>query len=257
MKIADAHAHLDLLADAGRAIEDALCQGVEMVLGVSMGFSSVRFTLSLSERYPGVVLPAVGLHPWHIDREDPGKALEEVSGALGRAAAMGEIGLDYGIRTRKSLQKEIFRKQLGMAVDRGLPVVLHCRHSHGTTLELLREYGVRRAVFHWYSGPLDVLERLLGDGYLISVTPAVETSPKHREAVRVTPLERLLLETDSPVSYQGKEAAPADVVRVCCEVARLKEVSPEEVAGRTSQTFREFLGLPAGEIREGKPGPET
>lgn len=254
MQIADAHAHLDLLADADRAIEDARCQGVEMVLGVSMGFSSIRFTLALSERYPGVVLPAVGLHPWHIDREDPGKALEEVSGTLARAAAMGEIGLDYGIRTRKSLQKEIFRKQLEMAVGQNLPVVLHCRHSHGTTLELLREYRVRRAVFHWYSGPLDVLESLLAEGYLISVTPAVEASPKHREAVRVTPLEQLLLETDSPVSYQGKEAAPADVVRVCCEVARLKDLSPEEVAARTSRTFRAFLGLAPDGITEGKAG---
>lgn len=255
MKVCDAHAHLDLLEDADRAIEDALSQGVERVLGVSMGLSSIRFTLDLSNRYPGIVLPAVGLHPWNIDREDPGRALEEAVAALDCAAAIGEIGLDYGIRTRKPLQKEVFRKQLAMAVEHDLPVVLHCRHSHGATLELLREYRVRRAVFHWYSGPLDVLDRLLAEGYLISVTPAVESSPKHRDAVLATPLDRLLLETDSPVSYRGRESAPADVVRVCREVALLKQVAPEEVATVTSHTFRDFfeLGSDGGRWDKGRP----
>lgn len=241
MKLADAHVHLDLLAEVDRALAEARSAGVETVVGVSMGFSSICATLDLAERYPGFVLPAVGLHPWQIDREDSEKALEKVARSLDRAVAVGEIGLDYAIRTRKPVQKEAFRRQLGMAAERGLPVVVHCRHSHASTLELLKEFRIRRAVFHWYSGPLDVLEALLAEGYLISVTPAVETSPKHRQAVQATPLDRLLLETDSPVTYQGSEAAPADVVRVCREVARLKHVDPEEAALRTTQTLRDFL----------------
>jgi len=246
MKLADAHVHLDLLSRVDQALEEARSTGVEMVVGVSMGLSSICVTLELAERYPGFVLPAVGLHPWQIEREDSEKALEKVANCLDRAVAIGEIGLDYGIRTRKAVQKEVFRRQLGMAAERGLPVVVHCRHSHARTLELLKEYRIKRAVFHWYSGPRDVLEALLAEGYLISVTPAVETSPKHREAVQATPLDRLLLETDSPVAYQGREAAPADVVRVCREVARLKEVDPEEAALRTTQALRAFL-LPAQE----------
>lgn len=241
MKVADAHVHLDLLAEVDRALEEARSAGVETVVGVSMGVSSICVTLELAERYPGFVLPAIGLHPWQIDREDTEKALEKVASSLDRAVAIGEIGLDYGIRTRKQVQKEVFRRQLGMAAEQGLPVVVHCRHSHAGTLELLKEFRIRRAVFHWYSGPLDVLEALLAEGYLISVTPAVETSPKHREAVAATPLDKLLLETDSPVAYQGREAAPADVVRVCREVSRLKHVDPEEAALRTSQTLRYFL----------------
>jgi TatD DNase family protein len=253
MNVADAHVHLDLLPDAPRALEEARSRGVEKVLCVSMGLSSIQFTLEMSGLYTGYVLPAIGLHPWQIDREDVGRALEEMAASLDRTLAIGEIGLDYGIRTRKSVQKEVLQRQLEMAAERDLPVVLHCRHSHARTLDLLREFGIRRAVFHWYSGPLDVLETLLAEGYLISVTPAVESSPKHRDAVRAAPLDRILLETDSPVLYQGKEATPADVVRVCFEVARLKQVEPEELATRTNQTFREFLRLPPDGSGQGKP----
>jgi len=240
--LVDAHVHLDLLADAHEAIGAAKRAGVEVVLGVSMGLGSMQRTLELAREFPGFVLPALGLHPWQIETEDVSRVLERIEATVGSAVAIGEIGLDYGIKARKQLQKEVLRRQLGIAAVRDLPVILHCRYSHSATLEIVREMNIRRAVFHWYSGPPEILESLLQQGYFISATPALEYSQRHQEAIRATPMERILLETDSPVRYQDRESSPSDVVRVCELVARLKGTEVTEVARETTSNFSCFLG---------------
>ena len=90
---------------------------------------------------------------------------------------------------------------------------------------------------------MEVLKNLLLQGYSISATPALAYSPKHQEAVAVTPLKQILLETDSPVRYQGVEARPAQVVQSLAEVARIKRMDPEEVVSRTNQNARDFFGI--------------
>jgi TatD DNase family protein len=107
---------------------------------------------------------------------------------------------------------------------------------------MVEETGVPRAVFHWYSGPLELLDTIVDRGYFISATPALAYSRMHQEAIRRAPLENILLETDCPVTYQGQEATPSDVVRVCEQVASLKDCSCEEVAGQTTENVKRFLG---------------
>ncbi len=107
---------------------------------------------------------------------------------------------------------------------------------------MVREAGVRRAVFHWYSGPMDVLRDLVDQGYLISATPAVRYSPNHKLAVVETPLENLVLETDCPVEYLGKKSRPMDVIEVCREVASLKGVPCRRVAEVTTGNVLRLLG---------------
>jgi TatD DNase family protein len=95
---------------------------------------------------------------------------------------------------------------------------------------MTKEAGNERTVFHWYSGPVDVLERILESGYFISATPALAYSPPHQEAMKVAPIERILIETDCPVEYQGKRSEPADLVITIRELSRIKNLPPEEVA---------------------------
>lgn len=240
--LVDAHVHLDLLDQAEEEIRRARSLGVFAVIGVSMGVDSMAATMRLRERLPDVVLPALGLHPWQIEREDVERALGEVEERLGEAVAVGEIGLDYKIKTRKPLQRELFSRQLELASRRGLPVIVHCRYSHKRAVQLVEEADVPRAVYHWYTGPPELIDRIAARGDFISATPALAYSKMHQQAVLRAPLENILLETDSPVAYEGEEATPSSVVRVCAQVASLKGCSGEEVAGQTTENVKRFLG---------------
>jgi TatD DNase family protein len=151
-----------------------------------------------------------------------------------RCLALGEIGLDYKVKVKKDLQWRVFGELLGIASENDKPVIIHCRYSHKKALEMLIEKRIERAVFHWYSGAIDLLDEILKRGYYISATPALSYSPPHQEAIRKAPLEKILLETDTPVSYQGKKARPKDVWITLREVARLKEVDLLTVADQTT-----------------------
>ena len=240
--VVDAHAHLDLLDPAPEEIRRAVSLGVNAVIGVSMGAESMDRKMLLMEEFPDIVLPAFGLHPWQIDKEDVGETLGRLEENVKHGVAIGEIGLDYRIKTKKILQKEVFQKQLHLAKEKALPVIVHCRYSHERALQLVKEMGVPQAVFHWYSGPLELIDAIVDRGYFISATPALAYSQMHLEAIRSAPLENILLETDCPVAYQGEEATPSDVIRVCELVASLKGCSFEEVAGQTTQNVERFLG---------------
>jgi TatD DNase family protein len=97
-------------------------------------------------------------------------------------------------------------------------------------------------VHHWYTGPLELIDAIVDRGDFISATPALAYSRMHQEAIRSAPLENILLETDGPVAYEGEEATPSTVVRVCEQVASLKGCSAAEVAGQTTENVKRFLG---------------
>jgi TatD DNase family protein len=102
---------------------------------------------------------------------------------------------------------------------------------------------IQKAIFHWFSGPIEVLAKVLGHGYFISATPAAAYSEKHQRAIARTPLENLLLETDSPVEYEGKAAEPADVCKTLEAVAKIKGAKREEVAEITTRNALVFFDL--------------
>jgi len=105
------------------------------------------------------------------------------------------------------------------------------------------EAGLKKAVFHWYSGPMEVLTRIIEKGYLISATPALVYSSRHRKAIRRMPMGGLLLETDAPQAYRGVESEPKDLLTSLFAVADLKGMEPEEVANWTTQNARELFEL--------------
>ncbi len=111
-------------------------------------------------------------------------------------------------------------------------------------MKIVKGRGIVQAVFHWYCGPFDTLEEITRSGYFISATPALRYSPAHQEAIRQTRLEFILLETDSPVNYQGLEARPKDVRISLEEVSRLKGLSVEEVSEQTTRNACRLFGIP-------------
>ena len=228
----DTHAHMEGYENPTETLDRAFAAGVDAVVAVGMNASSSLEALELANRDPRV-WPAVGLHPWEVKPKTWKREVTFVEKHLDQAVALGEVGLDYKIRTPRALQRDALAAQLDLAVERDLFALVHCRFSELRTLDMLADAGVR-GVFHWFNGPLQTLKLVLDQGHYISATPSVASSPRHREAVAACPLDRLLLETDSPVPHGGRASEPARVVETCQLVAELKEISPDEVARVTN-----------------------
>jgi len=244
MFLVDCHAHLDELDDVPEALEEAKEAGVKGIIGVGVNVDSNKRILKIAEENHGYVYPALGYHPWQMKEEEVKENLSFIREHVDECVALGEIGLDYKVKVKKDLQWSVFGELLDIAIMHGKPIIVHSRYSHRRAFEMVKGKGIKRAVFHWYSGPIDLLEEMLSNGYFISATPALTYSPPHQEAIKKAPLERILVETDSPVSYQGKEARPKDVRISLSEVARLKGLDPKVVAEQTTANASRLFPLP-------------
>jgi TatD DNase family protein len=178
--------------------------------------------------------------------------LDFIKSNIDKAVAVGEVGLDYHKRVRagaeKDLQKTVLKQLLEIAAEHEKPALLHSRYAWRDALTAVEEAGVQKAVFHWYTGPSSVLRDIIGQGFYISVTPAVEYHEEHRRAVREVPLERMLLETDAPVVYgRGRNsefmASPVDVNRSMAGASLLRDLSKREIAEKTTENAGKLFGI--------------
>lgn len=251
-QIIDTHAHLDEIENLDVVLEQAKKAGIIGVIAVGQDLASNVKTLEIAARYPGFVYPALGLHPWNIREPEIDACLEFIEANVSKAVGIGEVGLDYHKRVRaaadKDLQKRVLKELLQIAGENDKPVLIHSRYAWRDAYEMVREAGLAKAVFHWYTGTSGVLRDIIESGYYISVTPAVEYHEEHRRAVKETPLSQLLLETDSPVVYaRGREgefkATPADTARSLKGAAALKGLSEREIAEATTENAKRLIGI--------------
>lgn len=248
-RLIDTHAHLSDFEDMDGVVERAKQAGVDAIVAVGANLRTCIATLRWAEAFPEYVYPALGIHPTEWGEDDIPATLHFIEERIDGCVAIGEIGLDYWSRdARKSeenreRQRGLYVSQLEMAAEHGKPASVHGRGSWRDALDLARHHGPDRVVFHWYSGPLDIMEELLGAGYFVSATPAVEFSKHHRAALAEAPLERVLMETDSPVSYHGSPAEPADLHRTLKALAELKGLSVEDVARTTTRSAERFFRI--------------
>jgi TatD DNase family protein len=249
--IIDTHAHLEEIPDLEQVVAGAKAAGLTAIIAMADMASHAR-TLEIAARYPDFVYPALGLHPWDIKEPEIDANIAFIRENLARAVAIGEVGLDYHKRVRavadKDLQKRVLGGLLEIAKEHDKPVSLHSRYAWRDAFDAVKEAGLTKAVFHWYTGTSSVLRDILDSGYYISVTPAVEYHEEHRRAVKETPLSQLLLETDSPVVYaRGREgefeSRPADVLRSLRGAAKLKGMSEEEMAVATTENAKRLFGI--------------
>jgi len=252
MELVDTHAHLEDLGNLDEALTRAEEAGVIAVVTMGSDRESNLWALKESathHREKLKVYPAIGLHPSSLDPSKIEDDIHFIEENVHEAVAIGEIGLDYWYKhvrensERKEQQRELFRRLLVVAEKNGKPVSIHSRGAWADCVEMTIETGIRKAVFHWFSAPSDVLERLLDEGYHVSATPAAVYSKEHRGAIKNTPLENLLLETDSPVVYRGEPAEPAHVLKTLSAVAELKGIRAETVAEETTDSARRLFRI--------------
>ena len=252
-KLIDTHAHLDELKSLDLMLEEAQKNGIIAIVAVGSDYRSNMEILKISQRYCSSVYPALGLHPWRLANLKSSQ-IDENLGFIERniavAIAIGEIGLDYDKRVVKVAPKELQKKVLGHLLDLAKkyakPAIIHSRYAWKDSFQLVRDAGIDKVVFHWFTGFSSVLRDIVTSGYFISATPAAEYHEEHRRAVKETPLDKLFLETDCPVTY-GKEAKyeskPADVLRSLKAVAQLKEIGEAAIAEQTTRNAIDFFSL--------------
>lgn len=262
MKLIDTHAHLDHLEDLDGALERADKAGVEGVAAMSTNAASCRRNLEIrrTKGKPKIYL-AMGMHPSDADLGRLDACVRLIREHRDELAAVGEIGLDFwykGARKdkeKKDDQRKVFRTLLELAGELDLPAVIHTRGAWQECFETARGSGIRMAEFHWYSGPLDVLKHILDSGYYVSASPGLAYSPPSRDAVTYAPIERTMIETDSPVFYRcagpggggnaggGFQAEPKDVFKTLGAYCALKNVDEVYAAGVFNRNAREFFHL--------------
>ncbi len=241
--VIDTHVHLEEIADPEEAILEAKKAGVSAIVAVGSDLKSNEMILSFSRQYPGVIYPALGYHPEKITISGIRNHLDFLHRHLDEAVALGEVGLDYKISVPREIQEGAFEDLLELAWEKKKPVIIHSRLSHEETFESVRKHNLTKAVFHWYSGPIEVLKDLLLMGYYVSATPALSYSPKHREAIIAAPLKQILIETDAPTPYQGVVSSPAQVLQTLSELSKIKGIDLEQAALKTTQNARNFFGI--------------
>jgi TatD DNase family protein len=242
-RLIDTHAHLEEIENLEQVLAEAKLANIIAIVAVGSDCESNQKVLQLAEDYEGFIYPALGWHPWNISESEIDRNLEFIESHIDKAVAVGEVGLDYHKRVRdragKHLQKRVLREVLSIAEAHKKPALIHSRYAWHDALDSVGEAQLEKAVFHWYTGTSSVLRDIVSQGYFISATPAVEYHEEHRRAVKEIPLERMLLETDSPVVYrrgsEGEyESRPADIVRSLRGAAGLKGVSEARIAEVTT-----------------------
>jgi len=250
-RLVDAHVHLEDIEDLDGAIRRAEEAGVTAVITVGSDYDSSLFALEISrkEGHRLKIYPALGIHPWSSSQGKIEPTLRFIESKIDEAVGIGEVGLDYWYKEvrkdseKRKQQQGVFESFLRMAKQHGKPIIIHSRGAWEDSVNMTIEAGVKKAVFHWFTGPTEVLERLLGRGYFVSATPAAEYSKEHQKVIENTPLENLLLETDSPVNYKGSEAEPAHVTRSLLAVAKLKGVNESIVSEKTTENASRLFRL--------------
>lgn len=250
MKIIDTHAHLYDLKDPDQVLLEAGQAGVSDVIVLGVDAASNEQHLQLLARTWSAFHPrlhlAIGIHPGNITTA----AATEASLALIRShaqkiVAVGEIGLDYHYKWvvndegKQKEQRDVFERQLILAKEFDLPVVVHARNAFRDALDMTLASGAQKADFHWFTGPLDILKEILDAGYRVSVSPAVAYSQEAQAVARYVPLDRLLIETDTPV----RGWTPKDVWRSLEALSLIKGLAQEDLLDQVNRNARNFFGV--------------
>ena len=250
----DTHAHYDsgaFNADRMEVLASMPEKGVELILNPGCDLETSRTAVSLANAFP-FVYAAVGVHP--SDCETYSDEVEQELRKLAedpKVKAIGEIGLDYYWEDNApaEVQKAVFRRQMELARELELPVIIHDREAHRDCLEIVKEYPDLKGVYHCYSGSVEDAKTLVKLGWMISFTGVVtyKNARKALEVIRWLPMDRIMIETDSPYltpePFRGKRNDSGHVHYVAETIAQVKGMDVEEVVRITTENGKRFFNI--------------
>jgi len=249
----ETHCHLDFPefdADRDLVIKRAKEAGISYFINIGSTLKSSNASCELAIKYPEIYA-TVGLHPHDADSFNifAEEKLKDLANNK-KVVAIGETGLDYYRNlSSQNNQKEAFNKQIKLAKDLNLPLVIHCRQAEIEVMQILKAAMPLRAVIHCFSGDENFLKEYLDCGFFISFTCNITYKKAQglREMVKLTPLDKLMLETDapylSPEGFRGKRNEPLQIKLLAEEISKIKGVSFQEIADKTTQNAKKFFNL--------------
>lgn len=249
----DSHAHLEdekYDKDREKVIEECK-KNLTFLINVGSNLLTSKQSIELAHNYD-FIYASVGIHPHDAQREfDKVEEIERLA-LQGKVVAIGEIGLDYYYNDPpKEFQKEVFTKQIRLAKKLNLPVIIHDRDAHGDILDILKQEWTKdlRGVFHSYSGSVEMAFQVIEMNFYISLGGPVtfKNAKKPKEVAKAVPIEKLLIETDSPYltpePYRGKRNTPVYVKFVAEKIAELRDMSCDEVCRITAENAMKLFTI--------------
>lgn len=181
----------------------------------------------------------VGIHPWNVHNENLDRVLELTE----KADFIGEVGLDYRYaKADKESQIKYFQAFVDRAIEEDKLVNVHALDAWRDSFNILTRSGVKRAIFHWYTGPEDLLKDIEGAGYYITINPSVSFQQKHLRVLEKAPLEIILTESDGGYEYRGKMLEPTDIPIALKIISKVKAVEEEELKRIIERNFKNAFG---------------
>ena len=251
MEFIDTHCHIyydKYQNDISDVINRAKDKSIKYIICVGVDLKSSEKSIILSDQYESV-FATVGYHP-HESKLAVDNYLDKMLELLKhpKAVAIGEIGLDYYYKhSDKKTQIKVFREQLELAKDLDMPVVIHNRESDKDLYDNLKNSKINNGVIHCYSSDVKYANKIFDLGLLVSFTGILTFSKSLQAVVKEIPLEKMMIETDSPyltpIPFRGKRNEPHMVSLVAEKIAEIKNISIDEVAHVTTETAKNFFGI--------------
>ena len=251
MEFIDTHCHIyydKYQNDITDVINRAKDKNIKHIICVGVDLESSEKSIILSDQYESV-FATVGYHP-HESKLAVDSYLDKMLELLKhpKAVAIGEIGLDYYYKhSDKKTQIKVFREQLELAKDLDMPVVIHNRESDKDLYDNLKNLKINNGVIHCYSSDIKYANKIFDLGLLVSFTGILTFSKSLQAVVKEIPLEKMMIETDSPyltpIPFRGKRNEPHMVSLVAEKIAEIKNISIDEVAHVTTETAKNFFGI--------------
>lgn len=253
--IIDSHAHYDdeqFDTDRNKVLENVREKGVGRIVNPSSNIASAEKCLKLADEY-GFLYTAVGIHPHDAIEfsDDALKKLRDMS-RHNKVVAVGEIGLDYHYDfSPREIQRSCFASQISLALELKLPIIIHDREAHKDIMDIIKAEKADSVggVFHCFTGSVEMAREVLDLGFYIGLGGAVtfKNAKKPVEVAGYVPLDRLLVETDSPymapVPYRGKRNDSGYLIEIIKKIAEIRNTTPEQIAEATSINADRLFGL--------------
>lgn len=254
MKIIDSHCHLDRvdLSAFGGSMESLITHAktlsVEEFLCVCIDLEHFEEVFSLARKYPQIYA-SVGVHPCELEGQDPSVEELLVLAEHDKIIAIGETGLDYFHVEKDTAdwQRDRFRRHIAASNQSGKPMIIHTRNAREDTIQIMREEKAEKGVMHCFSENWDMAKKAMDLGFYISFSGIVtfKSAEELREVAKKTPLDRMLVETDSPyltpVPFRGKPNSPAYTYYTAEKIAEIRGESIETIAEATTNNFNKLF----------------
>ena len=259
MKLVDAHIHLsdeEYSTCIDEVVQDAKGANVVAMVSNSMDLETSIKSLELTEKFPGTVYAALGIHPWVVKRlsEDELQQTIELMKKQSQNksfVAIGEIGLDSKYMDIWEKQLKIFDLMLRAAEQLDLPAIIHSRGTTAQIIDMLPSYNLKKVLLHWFSQPISLLPTAVDRGYYISEGVPTVYSDGIRDVVKNVPITHLLTETDGPVQFfkppfRGKRTTSAFIPIIVKAISEVQKLAPDDVAEHVGKNFQDLFEVDLG-----------